>query len=210
MLLNFENNFNMYNNDILDNISLENLSPDIDMEEEENVYIHIKELEFNDSMVINIPFSCKSPKTLYCQPIILGEPMKVYPFLSCNGTPFDYIKLNTYDSIQTDMEIIGETDLLQPNVDCNILTGVAESQCPNECFNTKLDQTQPWISEDNVPNGGITYRIRNIDSSNCNQAKTIIRNDANLIPFAFVYYNGNTPTPVLIDNNYQPNQLSKV
>ena len=213
MLLNLENNFKMYNKEILDNVSLENLSNDDDMEEEENVYIHIKELEYGDSLVVNIPFECRTAKNIFCQLLIFGEPMQLHSFLNCESDPFDYMQINTYDSIQTNMEIIGETDLLQPNIEYDLLTGESDNQCPNECYNTKTNQEQPWKIDDQTFNGGITYRIKNIDSSGCDAARTIIKNDMNLIPFAIVYYEKDEndvkqPVSLMIDNEYEPDVLS--
>lgn len=210
MLLNLENNFKMYNKEILDNVSLENLSNDDDMEDEENVYLHIKELEYGDSLVINIPFECRTAKNIFCQLLIFGEPMQLHSFLDCESNPFDYMQINTYDSVQTNMDIIGETDLLYPNIDYDLITGENNSQCPNECFNTKTNQEMPWKFDDQTFNGGITYKIKNIDSSGCDAATTIIKNDMNLIPFAIVYYTKDNegvkqPTSLIIDNEYEPN-----
>lgn len=213
MFLNLENNFKMYNKEILDNVSLENLSNDNDLEDEENVYIHIKELEYGDSLIINIPFECRTAKDIFCQLLIFGEPMELHSFLNCESNPFDYMQINTYDSVQTNMEILGETDLLYPNIEYDLITGESQNQCPNECFNTKINQDAPWKIDDQTFNGGITYRIKNIDSSGCDSAKTVIQNDMNLIPFAIVYYQKDInqikqPTFLIIDEEYEPNIFS--
>lgn len=200
--------FKIYNKNILTNVSLENLSEDNDLEDEENVYVNIKELEYNKEIIINIPYRCKVEKTAYIELLLFGNPISLKPFLSCNSNDtFRYMEIRTYDSALTDMEIISnDTDLLSPNIGYNIISGATENQCPNECFITKTDLTQP-ISQDN---GGITYRIRNIDSIDIPESTTIIKNDINLIPIAFFYKQNNVAKAEYINESYTPNTANKV
>ena len=171
-----ESNFIHYNKSNMGNLSIKNLPDSVDDDKigEENVEILINTLEYDeilkegDSIEILIPFMSRSDKKLRIQPLIFEEAFPVYLYDDCEfrDNPLDYFNLVVYDSILTNLEIEGETDLLETNT----------KYCPNECFDTTL-----------------TYRITNIDSSHTENVyvRTDIVNDANLIPYQVKLGNSN-------------------
>lgn len=192
MLSNLYNNFEIYNPYILDNVSLKHLTPDDDTTEEENVYLHINELPYNEKITINIPFQSNISKTINMQFLLFGEVLPLYQKDNCQiPLSNNYITLATADSIMTQLTIDGVTNMHYPNIWYDLNTGdkEEESSCPNECFNTKKTQNEPWYNpEDTTINGGITYTIQNVESAtSINNAQIIISNDKEVIPFGWVY-----------------------
>lgn len=193
MLLDLYNNFSIYNPYILDNVSLKHLTEDEDMVEEENVYLHIDELPYQESITINIPFQCNTAKDIYLQCLIFGEILPLYQKNNCRMLlPNDYIILSTFDSIMTQLKIDGVTDLYCPNIWYDLESGekLGTSTCPNECFNTKKEQNKEWYNpdpEDKYINGGIRYSITNIDTNTIHDAQVVIHNDKAVIPFGWIY-----------------------
>lgn len=192
IFFNFKENFKQYNKDYENIIDIKNLTPDDDFIDEEDVYIHIKKLQANKSIKIKIPFGSGTEKEIYLQLLLFSQPIGLYNQTNCNDTSkiFELIKLQVYDSILTDLSITGQTDLFSTIISPEI--GV----CPEECFATT---------------DGITYKIKNIDTSNTEGTpKTLIKNDPRLIPYKFVYngteyqkdnYNNTGPLTFDIDNN---------
>lgn len=167
-------NFYTYNKENLNNVAITNMPYSIDEDDigEENVELLIKTLEYDesldegDSIEIVIPYMSRSDKTVYIQPLLFGEPFPLYIYDDCESrdNPLEYFSLIVYDSILTDLQIEGNTDLLE--------ISTTEQDCPQECYQTAL-----------------TYKITNIDSSSTTNilAQTKITNDVNLIPYKFEY-----------------------
>ena len=189
-----ETNFNHYNKSNLGNLSIRNLPDSVDDDKigEENVEILIDTLEYDeiikegDSIEILIPFMSRTDKKLRIQPLIFEEPFPLYLYEDCEfkDNPLEYFNLVVYDSILTNLEIEGETDLLETKT----------KYCPNECFDTVL-----------------TYRITNIDSSNTEKllARTDIINDANLIPYQVQFGNSNRTISMntILDDDGENNRV---
>ena len=161
---NFSENFDNFNRDYNGLISIKNLTPDDDTTDEESVYIHILQINPGEEITIKIPFGSSVEKYVMLQILLFEEPMLLYKKNNCSDDSqrFDKINLRVYDSIATDMNIIGETDLF----DTEIIDG-----CPQECFTTQLE-----------------YSITNIDTSNAEEdVETIIYNDPRLVPYSYEY-----------------------
>lgn len=161
---NFIENFDNFNKNYSDIVSVKNLTLDDDNVDEENVYIHINQLRPGEEIPLKIPFSCFKEKYVLLQILLFGEPVLLYEKGFCNSEEkrFDKIKLRVYDSIATNMDIIGETDLFSTEI---------IDKCPQECFTTKME-----------------YLIRNTDMNNAEPfLKTKIYNDPRLVPYKFEY-----------------------
>ena len=161
---NFKENFDLLNKRYEELVSIKNLTPDEDYIDEENVNIYIKKLISNEEIILKIPFSCGIEKEVYLQVLLFEQPLSLYSIEDCSDETktFDKILVRVYDSVLTEMDIIGETDLFDTNL---------VPACPNECFLTNLK-----------------YSIKNIDSSNLDMlSETIIENDPRLIPYKIEY-----------------------
>ena len=182
-----------YNENIKDTIDILNLTPDNDLVDEENVFLFIKQIEANNTISIKLPFRSTSEKTVFLQYLFFEDPLPINSILNCSSEENDSstdIQIDVYDSMLTDLEIIGNTDLL--SIDHRY-------PCPDECYTT-VNTDENGIYDSNLLTGGITYKITNIDSGDFeNQScQTQIVNDNELIPYAYIskgqIYN-------LIDNN---------
>ena len=152
--------FNDYNADIIKNVSIENLTPDNDLIDEENVYIHIKSLDAGDSIKILLPFRSTIEKEVYLQFLLFENPQKIYdindcPYALSNPNQKTDVQLTVIDSMLTQLDIDGNTDLLNLN---------DTYSCPTECYTTT--ETSDLYS------GGITYTITNIDTGNFENINT--------------------------------------
>ena len=162
MFSSIEEKFKDYNRDIEGAVSLKNLSPDSDEEDEENVYLHIRQLNPQDTIKINLPFGSYMEREVFLQFLLFEEPLNIYD-CGANST-FDLIHLQVFDSILTDISITGDLDLLS----------ISEKNCPFECFKTEEE--------------GITYSVKNVDSSDVEGIPTfIIDNDPRLVPYKIKY-----------------------
>ena len=159
MFYNFPEKFKAYNEEGINNIvSVQNLSPDEDAIDEEDVYLKINKIKAGETLVLNIPYDCYMEKESIMQILFSGEPLKIYNSLDCtdetNTSP--YIPFKVYDSTLVDLDISGDLDLYVPN----------DVTCPLECFKSE-----------------ITYKIRNIDTQSMKVIpETIITKDERLIP----------------------------
>lgn len=162
---NFKENFERFNDSYGDMIKVRNLTKDNDNIDEEDVYLHIENLQPEEKINIKIPYGSSIEKKVYLQILLFGQPIALYKKPNCSDERFDKIPIIVYDSILTDMSITGKTDLFN-----NDITRV---NCPKECFSTS-----------------ITYNIKNVDTSTLRKrAETLIINDPRLIPYD-VEYNG--------------------
>ena len=162
---NFKENFERFNDSYGDMIKVRNLTKDDDNVDEEDVYLHIENLQPEEKINIKIPYGSSIEKKVYLQILLFGQPIALYKKPDCSDDRFDKIPIIVYDSILTDMSITGKTDLFN-----NDITRV---NCPKECFSTS-----------------ITYNIKNVDTSTLRKrAETLIINDPRLIPYD-VEYNG--------------------
>ena len=194
--------FYMKNQELGENVEVRNLSPDNDLIDEENVYLFIHKIDPQDTVSINIPFRSTIEKTVYLQYLLLEEPHPIRPMGQCNNasaTTDDMIQIDIIDSMLTQLDIFGETDLL--SLDTSF-------ECPDECYTTK--------TSGDVQSGGITYRITNIDTNDFSNEtlSTVIYNDPALQPYGYKvggnYYslydnNGNRITPQ--ENTNSPNRV---
>lgn len=171
---NFSQKFADYNENILRTVSIKNLSQDDDEIGEEDVYIHINKIYANQTITINIPIFSYKEKQIKMQMLLFEEIIELYNIENCSDEEdsFENIEINIFDAILTDMKITGDIDILK-----------ADKECPLECFDIK----------------GITYKIKNIDSSDINSVGTIIDNDPRLIPYKAIDKEGNE-----IDFNTSP------
>ena len=167
----FKENFDTYNQIYKDIVSIKNLTPDSDSIDEENVYIHINKIESGGKINLQIPFKNTIEKEVYVQILLFEEPLRLYEMGSgCPNeedisTHFSLMEFQVYDSIVTEMSITGDLDIIETQ----------GGECPLECFYTE---------------NGITYTIKNIDTSNLGgNAQTIISNDPRLIPYEIKYKN---------------------
>ena len=163
---NFKENFDKFNTIYNDFITVKNLTNDEDNVDEEDVYIHIPQINHQEQIDIKIPFSCSVEKEIYLQFLLFGQPIDLYEMGNCSSREniFDKVILNVYDSILTDMKIEGETDLFNLTLD-------SIQDCPKECFRTSM-----------------TYSIKNLDTNTLDSySKTIIQNDPRLVPYKFKY-----------------------
>lgn len=174
LFYNFTQKFSEYNKDISTIVDIKNLSPDDDNVDEEDVFIHIKKIGANQTITLGIPILSYLEKEIKLQILLFEEPMALYSIEDCTNAQniFEYININVFDSILTDMRISGNNDILTPT-----------KECPLECFNIN----------------GITYSIKNIDSSDAEYTETIIKNDPRLIPYKVEDKEGNE-----IDFNNSP------
>lgn len=189
--------FDKYNPSIKENVQILNLTPDNNLIDEENVYISINQIEAGENISMVLPFKSVVEKKVYLQYLIFEEKMKINSILDCKNSVFtsenDTIEIDICDSMLTDLEITGNTDLLilDPSYDC-----------PNECYTTK--DTVSGIPIANKQSGGITYKITNIDTNDFlvekdyQIVKTVILNSQELTPYGYIseekYYS-------LLDNN---------
>lgn len=183
----FYNLFYEYNIENQNNIEILNLTPDGDLVDEENVYLFIHKIDPNDTIKIELPFRSVSEKQVFLQYLLFEEPLKINSIDQCNSdsTPSsDMIEINVQDLMLTDLEIIGNTDLL--TLDKTYL-------CPDECYSTKENTADP-------KSGGITYRITNVDTNDFDTQvlQTQILNSNELTPYG--YYSNGKYYP-LLDNN---------
>ena len=193
----FYNMFYTYNPGIKENVSILNLTTDNDLVDEENVYLSIKQIDGGENISMVLPFRSVEEKTVYLQYLIFEEKMKINSIANCEQDIFtseeDTIKISICDSILTDLEITGNTDLLILDKEYN---------CPDECYTTKDTVSGEPIA--NKQSGGITYKITNVDTNDFNidgtsqVVKTIIQNSQELTPYGYIsegqYYS-------LLDNN---------
>ena len=185
---NFKENFEKYNSELTHFVSIKNLTTDDDNTDEEDVYIHIQEIQPNEQIEVKIPFGCSIEKEVFLQILLFGQPIILYPIGNCSNDMeiFDKISMRVYDSILTDMRISGETDLFEMEV---------VGQCPNECFKTST---------------GITYSIKNIDTNSLEaEAETIIINDPRLVPYMFKYKKNGVVKEYALDNYDEINGIIK-
>ena len=174
---NFKENFETINKNFNDIISVKNLSEDNDEIDEEDVCLHINKLKAKEDIQVKIPFGCSIEKEVYLQVLLFGQPMVLYSLGSCSDETktFNKILTKVYDSVLTNMEIIGENDLFET---------YESPSCPNECFKTQME-----------------YKIQNIDSNELEKSpKTIITNDPRLVPYKLEY---NDKTYNIVENNIE-------
>lgn len=189
-----------YNIALGKNVEILNLTPDNDLIDEENVYLFINQIEANDTIKIRLPFRSTVEKTVFLQYLLFEEPLIINSIEDCNnnsvGTKKE-IQIDVIDSMLTNLEISGNTDLLI--LDSNSF------ECPNECYTTKdTDENYiPLSGEDSEKSGGITYKITNIDTNDFGKElrSTKIVNSNELKPYGYIidgeYYQ-------LLDNNDNP------
>ena len=165
------------------NIEINNLTPDNDLIDEENVYLKIKKIEAEDSITILLPYRSTVEKTIFLQYLLFEEPVQINSLSNCNSvTPTEDsvtdIKIDVYDSMLTDLSIEGNTDLLLID---------PRYPCPTECYTT-VDTDENGEPVDDINTGGITYKITNIDTNDfLNQYSTTqIINSEELIPYAYI------------------------
>ena len=178
---NFKENFNRFNSNYNNFISIKNLTPDDDNVDEEDVYIHIESMKKHETLEIKVPFGCSKEKQVYLQLLLFGQPIPLYDIEFCpdSSHTFDKVDIRVYDSILTDMKITGEEDYFETE---------ASPECPNECFKINA----------------IEYSIKNIDTTSLSvKPRTVIINDPRLIPYKFEY----NEEPYDINDN---NQLLEV
>ena len=175
MFINFKNNFEELNMELENLVSVVNLTPDNDFIDEEDVYIKINEIKAGKSINLKIPFGTRIEKEVILQLLMFEIPIQIYPNINCTGKKFTDIKLNTFDSILTDLRIDGDFEL--PNVVYDEETGNCYFQTDNEDENKReLD---------------ITYTAKNIDTSSLKASSSlVIENDPRLIPVGIIE-NGN-------------------
>ena len=178
--------FYMKNHVLGDNIQIRNLTPDNDLIDEENVYLFIKKLDAQDTISVYIPFRSSIEKTVYLQFLLLEEVHPIRPIGQCENSDAqttDMIQIDVIDSMLTQLDIFGETDLL--SLDNSF-------QCPDECYTTKTSA--------DAQSGGITYRITNIDTNDFQNESVLteIHNDPALEPYGYKLGNNYYP---LFDTN---------
>lgn len=175
--------FYEYNVSQKNNIEINNLTPDNDLVDEENVYLRIKKIEAEDSITILLPYKSTTEKTLYLQYLLFEEPVQFSNKGNCdsiepNEDDPTEVRIDVYDSMLTDLSIEGNTDLLSldPRYDC-----------PDECYTT-VDVNEEGIPVEDLYSGGITYKVTNIDTNDfLNQVSTVqIINSNELIPYAYI------------------------
>lgn len=186
----FYKKFQIYNKNILNKVEVRNIdsnnniSHDFSLTGEENVYIRIRELPEQESITINIPFGSKNPQMKYLEYRIFQDVAK-FNTANCNNraaNQADKVAIYVYDSILTELNIDGKTDILNP--------ATTEDDCPNVCY-----KTEP---EKDGESEGITYRVTNIDSSNYEDAgidsshiaPLKIENSMEMIPYAYKFKDG--------------------
>lgn len=181
----FYNLFFDYNQALGSNIEIENLTPDNDLVDEENVYLLIHTINPGDSITIYLPYRSVAEKTVFLQYLLFEQPQTIYDFGNCTQQVKleDMIQIDVVDSMLTQLDIIGNMDLLSLD---------QSFDCPTECYTTK--------ENDNEQSGGITYKITNIDSNDFSNTTVIteILNSNELQPYG--YYIDQTYYP-LFDNN---------
>lgn len=173
---NMQEMFLAYNSNIIDKVTIKNLSLDDDLIDEEDVYLSISKLEPESTLKVKIPFRSHVEKDVDLQILLFGEPMKIYSSNSCSDEAQTFYKINfrVYDSIATEMFIEGDTDIQKPS----------ETQCGVVCYKTE---------------NGVKYKITNIDTKSTDERlTTIIKNDPRLIAYKILDKNGN-----LVDKNNQ-------
>lgn len=159
---NFVENFDNFNRDHNGLVSIKNLTFDEDNVDEESVYLHILQLNYNEPLTIRIPFGSFVEKHVLLQILAFDEPFVLSECGSTSLKQFDKIDLRVYDSIATNMDITGETDLFSTEI---------VDKCPQECFKTKIE-----------------YSIKNVDTSNAEPyVLTKIYNDPRLVPYMYEY-----------------------
>ncbi len=216
MFNNFYELFYEYNLD--NNFTVENLTPDNDLVDEENVYIHIKNIPAGETATIYIPYRSVIEKTVFLQFLLFEMPQRIHYFGSCDVDSDDLpteITLSVTDSMQTQLYISGNTDLL--NLDNTY-------DCPNECYTTVDGINEPHCSDEEIEidpqSGGVTYTITNVDTNDFSQQSvgTEIINSNEMEPYGFylddTYYdlddeNTEIPTRVQIsqDTEFTPQKL---
>lgn len=175
--------FYTYNESIKNNVSLKIDKDNQNASDAENVYLYIKQLQEDNTIEVLLPFESRTPRTGYLQFLIFEEVQDIYWDGCSNDSNPDeckiinnpkrginnIIKIKVLDSIATNLEIIGDTDILNTNL----------VDCPIECYTTDL-----------------TYRITNIDSSNLRSIESIdgtqkaltkIQNSLEMVPYKFTY-----------------------
>lgn len=165
-----------YEFNLNDNVTVENLTPDNDLVDEENVYLHIQDIPAGDTITIYLPYRSTVEKTVYLQYLLFEHVKEIHPISKCDVQVVDTtneIILSVIDSMQTQLDITGNTDLL--NLDDTY-------ECPNECYTT--------TDVNNPKNNGITYTITNIDTNDFGEqnVKTEIINDNELEPYGYYYH----------------------
>lgn len=211
---NFYQLFYEYN--VNDNVTVENLTPDSDLIDEENVYLHIDKIPAGDTVSIYLPFRSAIEKTVYLQYLIFEQPHDIYNIGACDAQTSNTsteIRLDVIDSVQTQLSITGNTDLL--NLDTSF-------ECPNECYTTVNGINDPNYSnssELDPQSGGITYTIRNVDTNDLEEyVTTEIINSNEMQPYGYylndVYYNlynnDGTPNTSLNTNRVKCTQVEEI
>lgn len=182
---NFYNLFYDYNQSIKDNVAVKNLTPDNDLVDEENVYLQIKCINPGDTISIIIPYRSIVEKTVFLQYLLYEQVQPIHSDCSSGASPTsDMIKIEVKDSMQTELEIFGNTDLLTLN---------NTFECPDECYTT--------TETDDLTTGGITYKITNIDTNDFAGmfVTTEITNSNELQPYG--YYFNSQYYPLYNENN---------
>ena len=181
----FYNLFFDYNQSLGSNIEIENLTPDNDLVDEENVYLLIHTINPGDSITIYLPYRSVTEKTVFLQYLLFEQPQDIYNFGDCTQKVDlnNMIQIDVIDSMLTQLEITGITDLLSLD---------QSFDCPIECYTTK--------DGDSETSGGINYKITNIDSNDFSNTTVIteILNSNELQPYG--YYIDGSYYP-LFDNN---------
>ena len=166
---NIQEQFIAYNENIIDRVTIKNLSLDDDLIDEEDVYLSISKLEAESTLRVKIPFRSHTEKDIDLQILLFGEPMTIYSINNCSDKTQSFNKINfkVYDSISTAMSITGDIDIQTP-IDTN---------CDIVCYKTE---------------NGVKYKIKNIDTkSTDSQITTIIKNDPRLVAYKILDENGN-------------------
>ena len=187
-----------FNQHLVNDVEVKNLSPDNDLVEEENVYLRIKQIDAESYVKISLPFRSTTEKTAYLQYLLFEQPLIIHSECYDGEEEKDKVEINIIDSVLTDLQITSNIENSPETID---LLNLDESfECPTECYTTKDIDPDTYKPVQDKETGGITYKITNIDTVNLNGLKrTVIINDPELVPYGYidkeeVYHD-------LIDNN---------
>ena len=176
---NIQEQFLAYNSNIIDRVTIKNLSLDDDSVDEEDVYLSISKLEAKSTLTVKIPYQSHVERDVDLQILLFGEPMQIYSINNCSKETesFSKINLRVYDSIATSMSIEGDIDIQTPN----------ETKCGVSCYNTEE---------------GVKYKIKNIDTRSIDSTvTTIIKNDPRLVAYKILDKNGKENYQILDEND---------
>ena len=185
--------FYQYNTHLNEDVQIRNLTTDNDLIDEENVYLSINKINAGSTIEMYLPFKSMREKKVFLQYLLFEEPLKINSILGCDllsDSDNDTIEINVYDSMLTELEIFGNTDLLVLD---------KSYECPDECYTTK--NTESGIPINDNESGGITYKITNIDTNDFSgkSVQTKIINDNELTPYGYII--NDTYYPLLDNEN---------